>query len=366
MSDVAIVGGGLAGGAAAVLLARAGRRVILMERDAEPAHRICGEFISGDAQTMLDRLGLNLETLGATRMDRLRIVTATRTIAAPLPFAAFGLTRRRLDAALLDLAATAGARIELGATVRRIEGRRIESSLGTIEPANLLLASGKHEVRGAARDTEGCASDYIGFKTYWRLDASAVSALRGHIEIILFDGGYAGLQLVEGDFANLCLLVRKPRFAEIGGTWSSLLEALLALPRFGSRLAGGEQMLDRPLTIAGVPYGFVHRTPPGPEEAAYRLGDQVAVIPSFCGDGMAIALHSARRAATILSAGGGPDDHHRALRADLARQVRLAMRVQRIGEHDGLQRLLLGTLSFAPALLPWLAGATRVRAGSES
>jgi menaquinone-9 beta-reductase len=365
LSEIAIVGGGLAGGAAATLLARSGRKVMVLERDAEPANRICGEFISGDAQAMLDRLGLDLAALGATRMDRLRIVSAPRTISAPLPFAAFGLTRMRLDTALLDLAASAGAQIERGTTVRKIEGRRIESSRGTIEPTTLLLASGKHDVRGAPRATGGCAKDYIGFKTYWRLDRAATLALRDHIEIILFDGGYAGLQLVEGGLANLCLLVRKSRFVEIGGTWAALLDALMALPRFASRLADGEQVLDRPLTIAGVPYGFVHRAQPTSGETAFRLGDQAAVIPSFCGDGMAIALHSARRVATILAADGGPYDYHRALHKDLARQVRLAMRIQKIGEHDKLQGMLLKALSFAPALLPWLAQATRVQTSRE-
>ncbi|MBA2934331.1 NAD(P)-binding protein [Sphingomonas sp. CGMCC 1.13654] len=361
MSEIAIVGGGLAGGAAATLLARESRRVILLERDAEPAHRICGEFISGDAAAMLDRLGLDLERLGATRMDRMRIVSETRTITAPLPFAAFGLTRKRLDSALLDLAAAAGARIERGVAARKIEGRRVESRLGTIDPGALLLASGKHDVRGAPRPTEGCDQDFVGFKTYWRLGAAATAGLRGHIEILLFPDGYAGLQLVEGGLANLCLLVRKSRFTEMGGGWSALLNALLKLPRFALRLADGEQILEKPLAIAGVPYGFVHRASPGSNELAFRLGDQAAVIPSFCGDGMAIALHSARRAAETLMAGGGPDDHHHALHADLAGQVRLAMRIQRIGGRERLQSMLLGAISLAPALLPWLAQATRVR-----
>lgn len=362
MREIAIVGGGLAGGAAATLLARAGRRVILLERDAEPVHRICGEFISGDAGAMLDRLGLDLERLGATRMDRLRIVSADREIVAPLPFAAFGLTRRRLDAALLDLAGQAGARIERGATVRRVDGRRIESNLGAIDPATLMLASGKHDVRGAPRRAEAQDKGYVGFKSHWRLTPAAQSAIDRHIEVILFDGGYAGLQLVEGGMANLCLIVRKSRFAELGGTWAALLGELQTLPHLARRLAGGEPVQDRPLTIAGVPYGFLHRPWRKEAETVFRLGDQAAVIPSFCGDGMAIALHSAHRAAEILVAGGSPADHHRALHADLARQMRLAMGLQRMGERPRLQSLLLKTLSLAPALLPHLARATRVRA----
>lgn len=362
MSEVAIVGGGLAGGAAAVLLARAGRPVVLLEREAEPVHRICGEFMSGDAQAMLDRLGLDLQRLGASRIDRVRIVSATRTIDARLPFAAFGLTRKRLDAALLDLAAAAGARIERGVAVRRIDGRRIESARGTIDPATLLLASGKHDVRGAPREAGACDQGYVGFKTYWRLDPAAHAAIQDHIEIILFEGGYAGLQRVEGGLANLCLIVRKPRFLAIGGTWGALLAELLTIPHLRDRLAGGEAMLDRPLTIAGVPYGFLHRGSGQGGEPLFRLGDQAAVIPSFSGDGMAIALHSAHRAAGIVAQGGTAGDYHRILHADLAKQIRLAMRIQRMGEHERWRRLLFGALSFAPALLPRLARATRVRA----
>lgn len=364
MSETAIVGGGLAGGAAAILLARAGRRVTVLERDPQPTHRICGEFISGDAQTMLDRLGLDLSRLGATRMDRLRIVSGKRTITSPLPFAAFGLTRKRLDGALLDLAAQAGARIERGVTVRAVDGRRITSDLGVIHPTILLLASGKHDVRGTPRRADHCDRGYVGFKTYWRLDAAARTALQNHIEIILFDGGYAGLQLVEDGLANLCLLVRKSRFVEMGGTWAALLDDLLRSPHLCRRLAGGEQMLERPLTIAGVPYGFLHQASANDIEGGFRLGDQAAVIPSFCGDGMAIALHSARRAALTIAAGGQAADYHRALHADLVRQIHLAMRVQTMGESDRWRSVLLGSLSFMPALLPYLAKATRVRVRS--
>ena len=60
-----------------------------------------------------------------------------------------------------------------------------------------------------------------------------------------------------------------------------------------------EPLLARPLTISGVPYGFL--APPRPDDPVFRLGDQAAVIPSFCGDGMAIALHSAVLAAETVT-----------------------------------------------------------------
>ena len=69
----------------------------------------------------------------------------------------------------------------------------------------LLLATGKHEARGAAR--RGRPSSLVGFKTYFRLAPAQHQALSGHVELMLFPGGYAGLQMVEGQKANFCVLV---------------------------------------------------------------------------------------------------------------------------------------------------------------
>ena len=73
-----------------------------------------------------------------------------------------------------------------------------------------------------------------------------------------------------------------------------------------------------------MPYGFVHR--PAPDDAAncYRLGDQAAVIPSFTGDGMAIALHSAALAARCIVAGEGAEIYHRRLAEQVGAPIRRA------------------------------------------
>ncbi|TAE50818.1 MAG: FAD-dependent oxidoreductase, partial [Cytophagales bacterium] len=44
--EVAIIGGGLAGLTNAILLANAGKKVILFEKNQYPFHRVCGEYIS--------------------------------------------------------------------------------------------------------------------------------------------------------------------------------------------------------------------------------------------------------------------------------------------------------------------------------
>jgi flavin-dependent dehydrogenase len=357
MSEAVVIGGGLAGGAIAALLAGSGRRVHLIERQREPADKVCGEFLSIEAQRSLARLGLDLDHLGASRIRGLCLAWGTRRIELPLPFMARGLSRKRLDTALLAQAAAAGARIDRGVTVRSIRDGCIETTAGDISPDILLLASGKHDVRGAARVTDGCENGYVGFKMHWRLSAAARASLGDRVDIVLFQGGYAGLQMVEDNIANLCLLVDKSKLRALGGTWAALLPSLLREPRLGALLSDAEAFWPAPLTISAVPYGFLHD---GAGEAGfYRLGDQAAVIPSFCGEGMAIALHTASTAASVIFGGGNPRDHQHILRRELARRLRLAVWLQRRGRTTWSRRLLWSGLHCIPSAGKALVHLTR-------
>ena len=106
-----------------------------------------------------------------------------------------------------------------------------------------------------------------------------------------------------------------------------------------------------------MPYGFVHD---GPETGVYRLGDQAAVIPSFCGDGMAIALHSAKLAAASVLAGQDAASYHRALRRDAGPPVRLASRLYRLSRSPAVRHAIVIAASAYPGLLRSVARQTRV------
>jgi flavin-dependent dehydrogenase len=192
--------------------------------------------------------------------------------------------------------------------------------------------------------------------------------LRGAIELHLFDGGYAGLQSVEEeDEANLCLIVERDVFRACGGTWDALLRRLIeSLPRLAERLADAEAARAAPLAISAIPYGYIHRPGRAASPALYRLGDQAAVIPSFAGDGMAIALHTGLAAAACYVAGGSAPDYHAALRASLKRQFAVAGALHRLAGHRWGRRAILGAGVLSPAALGWVARATRLREAGVS
>lgn len=336
-----VAGGGLAGAAVASLLARAGREVTVIERSRGPTHKICGEFLSHEVQHYLARLGLDVTRLGGHRITRLRLVIGTGSVTVKLPFEGIGLTRHTLDEALLAHAAACGATIRRGETVSSADGVT-------------FLATGKHALRGALRPMPR-PDPLVGLKMYYALSPEQTEALAETVELVLFPGGYAGLQRVEGGRANLCLLIHRDRLADGVDPLSQLCATV---PHLHRRLAGSAALLPRPLAIARVPYGFIHT--PHPEDACYRLGDQACVIPSFSGDGMALALHSAALAAAHYLRGDPPPLYHAALARDVTGPIRRAQWLTRLAGAPFGPALLRHAAGLWPGLLRRAAALTRV------
>ncbi len=353
---VLIAGGGVAGAASACLL---GPDCTLIEREAAAHDKICGEFISAEAIAYLRRLGLDPAALGAEPVHAVRLVHGATMAEAALPFPAVSLSRRVLDAALLERAEALGAVVVRGHAVRRIEdGVADVAGLGRYPGHSVFLATGKHDLRGLRRVPVRAPEDVVGLKMYLRVAPAEAAALAGHVEVILLAAGYAGLQPVEGGAANLCLLLDRAAFAEAGQGWTGV-QAMLEreLPHLAARLRGAVPLLARPLCIARVPYGFVHRPEPADPAGVFRLGDQAGVIPSFCGDGVAMALHSAFAASAAVR-GAGAGAYHRGLRRDIARQVGRAWAIYRVGR--AAPGLMARGARLWPGALRWAARLTRV------
>ena len=96
-------------------------------------------------------------------------------------------------------------------------------------------------------------------------------------------------------------------------------------PHIAERLSGALPLWHRPLAVSSIPYGHLAGRPFG----LWCVGDQAAVIPSFTGDGMSIALHSGALAAQMFLAGQSAAQYHQLLCAQLNRGMSLATGISR-------------------------------------
>lgn len=350
-----IAGGGPAGAAAAIGLARAGVRAIVLERQEMPGDAICGGFLSWATLARIEALGIDRATLGGHDIDTLAIFAGRNERIVALPAPAIGLSRRRLDGLMLDAAEAAGAVVRRGVTMQSGAADGVILSSGAALACDgLFLATGKHDLRGLARPRPA-GDPELGLRL--RLPPAPVldRCVGGRIELHLFDRGYLGLVLQEDGSANACMAVRKSRLARAGGDPARLFAQLAdASPALADRLADmpREPRID---AIGNVPYGWRARdTQPG----LFRLGDQAAVIPSLAGEGMGIALASAARAAAswLAEGGAGACGYQRRFARDVARPIMMAGYVKALGQHSGL----FATLAAVPGAARLAARLTRV------
>lgn len=357
--SVLIVGGGPAGAAAAISLGRAGFDPIVVERTVVPVDQLCGGFLSWNSVRLLHQCGVDPMALGASAIHRFRLCSGGKVIEKPLPFAAAGLSRKRLDFALLDRASEHGAIIRRGVSVRAIDGGNVRFADGAVHcPDNVVLATGKHDVRGVVRPS---SSDNPSIGLRWRFPASASLArqLADTIELHLFDHGYAGLVLQEDRIANLCLTVRRSAFVEAGNRPEAVLGSLTEdVPILSERLA--DEAVGTADAVANIPYGWRAR---GASGGIYRVGDQIGVIPSLAGEGIAIALTTGLAAADAIIRKTEADRYQSVTSKHLVRPVELAAILWRLAERPGLSRRLLPWAASIPGLTTTAMRLTRVKCG---
>jgi flavin-dependent dehydrogenase len=175
---------------------------------------------------------------------------------------------------------------------------------------------------------------------------------------MLYPGGYGGIQPVEDGIANLCWVVQQRHLASAGNRWENFLAKMQRdCPHLAMRLAGAEPLLAKPIAITHIPYGFIRRTT---EDGLYCIGDQAAVIPSFTGDGISIALHTARSAVAAYLAGEAAPVFQARLRSSLRAQMRVA-ELAADGLNNALARAVLPfCLRVWPGVMRVTAKLTRV------
>lgn len=338
--DVAVIGGGLAGLTTAVHLTREGHKVLVMEKKPYPHHKVCGEYVSTEIMPYLDRLGISLDSLGPTRINRFRLGHSSGgSVTVALPQGGLGLSRWAFDDLLYRYAKGLGADFVFSKAVAidfEADSFIVKSEAGMgFKVKSVVGCYGKRDGldKYLGRGHIGHFSPWIGIKAHYHLPDFPDDLVALHD----FPGGYAGLSKVEGGRVNFCSLVSYPHFKESNGVEGFLADKVTANPFLSRFLETASPIFERPMAIAQIAFG----TKRAVHDHVLMCGDTAGVIHPLCGNGMAMAIHAAKMAGTLVHRFLTDPGYDRAtLETDYARQWRLVFR-ERIWIGQQLQNLFL-------------------------
>ncbi len=307
LDDVVVVGGGPAGSMTALVLARAGVRVRIIERARFPRTKVCGEYVNGGAVDALARLGV-LDAVRAVSSP-LRGVRLVPQDAPPVALAfarpALACAREVLDAVLLNAAVAAGAAVErarvddLILEAGRCAGVRVRGADGGLEERRARAVVGADGVGsvvarklGLTKPARRGARYAVGghYEGFGSLDA--------HVEMYVGGGAYFALNPLSQLRANVMVVVPKDRLA----AWSADVDAgvggaAAALGR-GVRSFAGATRLGPRVSMGPLAHDVRRASAPG----ALLAGDAAGFLDPFTGQGVFLALTGAERAAEAVLA----------------------------------------------------------------
>jgi flavin-dependent dehydrogenase len=369
--DAIVIGGGLAGCSVALQLARQNHDVALLEKATYPRHKLCGEFLSPEAQSSLAGLGVldAVREAGAASITETQLTGPTGTVSEhALPDTAIGLSRYRLDGILYRAACAQGVDGRPGTKATAVQGSLddgfvVKAGSEQLEARLVIGAYGRRGVldRTLERPFLEQSSPYVAFKAHFAGPHDVDSP--GTIELHAAPGGYCGVGPVEDNRVNVCWIGRADVLKDAGGTPNAMLHSLRQNQKLDARLRPLSRVSERFEAVSQVPLMSKSRF----ANDVCMVGDAAGMIAPLCGDGMAMALDAADLV-TPLAAAFLADDHPPAAfrsayeqqwRRTFGRRMRIGRWVHAAAFRRTLTTALLHTCTAVPPLARWLIRSTR-------
>lgn len=295
--DIIIIGGGLAGLTAAIHLSLADRSVLLIEKNDYPKHKVCGEYVSNEVLPYLQELGIEPVAHGAKKINRFQFSGLSgKSLDIALPLGGFGMSRYALDKILFDKAITQGMMFEQ-ATVSDVtyDDDTFEVSVKdkSFRAPYVIGAFGKRSRLDTAlsRNFRMTQSPWLAVKSHYKADFP-----ENLVALHNFSGGYCGLSKVETDAVNVCYLADYKSFKKYKDIQTYQSKVLEKNSHLKSFFAQAEPLFEKPLTISQI--SFQNKS--AVENHILMVGDSAGLIHPLCGNGMAMAIHSAKIACECL------------------------------------------------------------------
>ena len=295
---IIIIGGGLAGLTCAIHLAQRGLSVTLIEKGSYPRHKVCGEFLSNEILPYWDSLGIDLSPFGPVTITNMLLSTVSgKTVGTQLPIGGFGISRYTLDKLLYEKAKAEGVTM-LQDTVTEVSFDKAQFTI-TLASGNVLytdIAIGAYGKRAnidqkLQRPFFAKKSPWLAVKAHYSGNVSSDT-----VQLHNFIGGYCGVSMVAQNTINICYLADYKTFGQYRDTAAYETAVLYRNPQLKRIFENCDPLFDKPLTISQVSFDRKSTL----ADHMLMIGDTAGLIHPLCGNGMAMAVHSAKIAAELV------------------------------------------------------------------
>lgn len=307
MYDVIVVGGGLAGLVNAILLGRAGLQIALFEQKSYPFHRVCGEYISNEVKPFLIRNDLYPADLNPSKISNFKLTSTNGKQAnLSLEMGGFGISRFAFDQFLFQQAELAGVSTFENAKVSDIqfENEEFQVRVGQNSYASKLVigAYGKRSALDKGRKFMQKKSPYLGVKYHIKTQLPS-----DEIALHNFQDGYCGVSQVENETFNLCYLSHRSNLKRHKTIEEMEASILHKNPFLKGIWTDSDFLFEKPEVINEISFEK--------KELVYNhilmCGDTAGMITPLCGNGMAMAIRSAKLLSEMIIQNWNKGDFNR-------------------------------------------------------
>lgn len=366
MLDIIIIGGGLSGLTNAIRLSAAGLNVLLVEKNAYPFHRVCGEYISNEVKPFLQSIGVNIEALNASNINKLSVTSPSGTVLnAPLRMGAFGVSRYQLDQHLYELALAKGCHARLNTQALDIlwadDVFTVKLSDGSEEKARIVLGTfGKRSNmdRQLNRSFFYKRSPYIGIKYHIKTDFP-----KDRIALHNFKDGYCGISPIEDDKYCFCTLTTRENLKKYGSIPEMEKNILYKNPHLKHIFQNAEFLYEKPEVINEI--SFEKKTTV--ENHILFSGDTAGMIAPLCGNGMSMAIHSAKILSDSILKHYAPSgfdrkkletEYSEKWSRTFSKRLWVGQKIQQLFGQEFMTEAVVRTLRLMPPVTQWLVKQT--------
>ena len=295
--DCAIVGGGLAGLALSIQLAKQNKKIILFEKETYPFHKVCGEYIAMESWNFLESIGVPLTEMNLPRIKKLRVSSPNGNIIEhSLNPGGFGISRFTLDKILFDIALKNGVTVKDKTKVDDVQFADNNFTINTFaanyiaklvcgafgKRSNLDVKMNRDFIAKSKNDT----ANYVGIK--YHVKANLADDV---IELHNFKDGYCGISKVDDNRYCLCYLTSAKNLKDNDSSIERMQQnVLMKNPILKKYFTEFESLYETPLAISQINFSKKAAV----ENHIIMLGDAAGLITPLCGNGMSMALHASK------------------------------------------------------------------------